>query len=137
MLSASVNATDTSEFIQEYGFDKWGAKGKEILIDIAKVAARSSGYGISMHIQNYGIDASTAKGQKALIEIAEIASEYMHVGVSEYIQNLSDRHLYRSRSAGCHTYRHQGYSKKQLSKFTLHTKLWFRKIGTRRFASLI
>ena len=62
-------------------------KGRQALIEIAKLAAQSNGGGTSQHIKEYGIDASSPEGRQALIEIAKLAAQQDGGGTSEFIKN--------------------------------------------------
>ncbi len=71
-----------SEF-RDFAWDAQNQKAfPELIIEIAKIAAKQTGRGTSKYIQKYGI-----KSQKALIEIAKIAAERFGGGTSEFIQN--------------------------------------------------
>ncbi len=64
---------DISAKIDDYCTDKRSQEGQQVMIEIAKGAAKENGRSTSIYIRNYRINPFTSLGQQALIEILKLA----------------------------------------------------------------
>ena len=70
MEAAKQNGTETSQYIQNYGFNVNSPEGQNALFEIAKQSVKQNALGTYKYLSKYSLDITSPEGQKRLEELS-------------------------------------------------------------------